>query len=848
MPAVSNLKVKLQTGTTNTYFATWDFNEMTKSTVVTGTAMGVGTLVSINSGATYYNGAHMPDWVKNQKWYIYQLKGDRAVINKNESGTNSIMSPVNVAYLSGGTQQTSTTNIKTLDHYSVSWQYDTGDGVWFSGSSGDTTEKQATYSGPSNAIRIRCLVTPVSTTHQVNGTDVAYWTGSQVSKEYSTAGDPPSKASTPSVEIDKYKLTATIENISDYKADELKFEVYKDNTLYKTGTVTVLLARGAFTCNVEAGSEYTVRACAINIFNSSRITGEWSDYSSRVGTIPAAPSGINSCKATSKTSIQLTWSEVKSATSYDIEYATKRSYFDYTDQTSTKTGIKNTQFEFVGLEAGNEYFFRVRAVNDKGESDWTDITSVVIGTKPAAPTTWSSATTVVTGEPLKLYWIHNSEDNSKWKYAELEITADGTKVPTTPDPIKNTKSEDDADTTSVYEIDTSVYKEGTVIDWRARTCGITNEYGDWSVMRRINIYAPATLSLSIRNKDNNPTEVISAFPFYIYALAGPKTQAPVSYHVAIAAVNNYQTVDQIGQTKIVNAGEEVYFKNFDTSEALLVEMSAHNLDLENNQEYTVTVVVSMNSGLTATATATISVNWTESQYEPDAEIGIDENSYSAYVRPYCTDSDGNPAQNVTLAVYRRTYDGDFVKIADEIECNRNIHVTDPHPALDYARYRIIATEISTGAVSFYDPPGYPINGPYIILQWDEEWSTFDSNNSDVMVEPPWAGSMLRLMYNVDVSESTDPDVELVEYQGRENPVSYYGTQIGTTATWNTDVLKSDKETIYQLRRLQRWMGDVYVREPSGVGYWANIKVSFSQKHTEELVPVTLTITRVEGDM
>ena len=365
MPAVSNLKVKLQTGTTNTYFATWDFNEMTKSTVVTGTAMGVGTLVSINSGATYYNGAHMPDWVKNQKWYIYQLKGDRAVINKNESGTNSIMSPVNIKYLSGGTQQTSTTTIKTLDHYSVSWQYDTGDGVWFSGSSGTTTEKQATYSGPSNAIRIRCLVTPVATTHQVNGTDVAYWNGSQVSKEYSTAGDPPSKPSTPSVEIDKYKLTATIENISDYKTDELKFEVYKDDTLYKTGTVTVLLARGAFTCNVEAGSEYTVRACAINIYNSSRITGEWSDYSSRVGTIPAAPSGINSCKATSKTSIQLTWSEVKSATSYDIEYATKRSYFDYTDQTSTKTGIKSTQFEFVGLEAGNEYFFRVRAVTIK---------------------------------------------------------------------------------------------------------------------------------------------------------------------------------------------------------------------------------------------------------------------------------------------------------------------------------------------------------------------------------------------------------------------------------------------------------------------------------------------------
>ena len=111
MPAVSNLQVKLQTGTTNTYYATWDFNEWTKSTVVTGTAMGVGSLVSIKSGATYYNGQHMPDWVKNQRWYIRQITGDRGVIDQNEAHTNSICSPVNVAYLAGGTQQTSTVNV-----------------------------------------------------------------------------------------------------------------------------------------------------------------------------------------------------------------------------------------------------------------------------------------------------------------------------------------------------------------------------------------------------------------------------------------------------------------------------------------------------------------------------------------------------------------------------------------------------------------------------------------------------------------------------------------------------------------------------------------------------------------
>lgn len=854
MPAVSGLQIKLQKGATNTYFASWNFDETSKSTVVTGTAMGVGSLVSISANATYYNGQHMPDWVKNQKWYILQITGDRAVINRNEAGDHAIMSPVNIAYLSGGTQQTSTVTIKTLDHYSVSWQYDTGDGIWFDGSTGDTKSKQSLYSCPSNALRIRCLVTPVSTTHRINDTDVSYWTGQQTSAEYSTAGDPPSKMSAPTVEVKKYTLTASLENISDSsdgtynRVDELKFEVYKNDKLYKSGEVTVKLSKGAYTCDVDAGSEYTVRVCAINVIGSSKVYGPWSDFSSKVSTIPTAPSRITKCRATSKTSIMLVWSAVKSATSYDVEYATKRSYFDITDKTSTKTGIQKNQFEFVGLDSGSEYFFRVRAVNDKGESAWTDISSVVIGTKPAAPTTWSSASTLVTGEPLKLYWVHNSEDGSRWTFAELEIFVDKKQIHTNPDPFENKQKEEDKEVTPSYSIDTSQYKEGTIIEWRARTCGVTNEYGPWSIKRRITIYAPATLSLSVTDSKLNPLTTITRFPFYVNALAGPRTQKPISYHLTVSAIRGYRTVDQIGQTKIINAGEEVYSMNFDTDEALAVMMSAHNIDLQNNQNYKVTVVVSMNSGLKATASAKILVKWKETQYEPDCEIGLDKNSYAAYIRPYCSDSSGKKATGVTLAVYRRTYEGDFVKIADEIACNRNIHVTDPHPSLDYGRYRIIATEIATGAVSYYDPPGYPINGPYIIIQWSEKWSTFDTNNKGKIAESPWSGSLLELKYNVDVSESTDPDVELVKYIGHKNPVSYYGTQIGTAATWNADILKSDKETIYQLRRLQNWRGDVYVREPSGVGYWANIKVSFSQKHVEKLVPVTLAITRVEGGM
>ena len=114
------------------------------------------------------------------------------------------------------------------------------------------------------------------------------------------------------------------------------------------------------------------------------------------------------------------------------------------------------------------------------------------------------------------------------------------------------------------------------------------------------------------------------------------------------------------------------------------------------------------------------------------------------------------------------------------------------------------------------------------------------------MDRPWTGSMLKLPYNIDVSDAYEQDVSLIEYIGRSHPVSYYGTQKGETATWNLEIPKKDKETLYELRRLAVWLGDAYVREPSGSGYWASVKVSFSQKHCEVTIPVTLSITRVEG--
>lgn len=726
------------------------------------------------------------------------------------------------------------------ENYQCYWTYDTGDGVWFVGNNGTVDDKQSTYNAPSNAKRVKFKVKPISQKKTVNNKETSYWTaGWSTEKEYNFSNNPPSKPSAPDVKIEKYTLTATLANLN-VNGTHIQFQVVKDDSsVFRTGTAKIVTGSATFSCSVTAGSKYKVRCRS----QRDNLYSDWTDYSGNASTIPAVPSGITTIKGTSATSIYVEWAKVNTATSYDLEYATKKSYFDNTDETTPINGIEFTHFEKTGLESGEEYFFRVRATNSEGSSAWSPIKSVIIGKDPIAPTTWSSTTTVIVGEKLVLFWVHNAEDGSSQTYAELELIINGNRQVYT---VENKASEEDKDKTSSYEINTSEYVEGTTIQWRVRTAGITRVYGDWSTQRTVDVYAPPTIEISLRDSQSKDIETLTSFPCYIRGLAGPNTQLPIGYHVSIISNDIYETVDNVGNPKTVNKGESVYSKYFDTSYALMVELNAGNINLENNIKYTLQVTVAMNSGLSAESSIDFTVSWTDVEYEPNAEIAIDEETYAASIRPYCENEFGALIDGVLLSVYRRDFDGNYTEICTGLENSKSIYVTDPHPSLDYARYRVIATVESTGAMSYCDIPGFPVNGQSVIIQWEEDWNTFNTLNADELEQPEWSGNMLKLPYNIDISENHSKDATLIEYIGRSHPVSYYGTQLGESQTWNVVIRADDEETLYGLRRLARWLGDVYVREPSGIGYWASIGVTFSKKHLDLTIPVTLDITRVSG--
>ena len=751
---------------------------------------------------------------------------------------------------------------KNTTGFRVKWYYTSGNKkdkdhyLYFLAS--DTTVasgiKQASYTAPANAKKVRVEVKPIAKVVGSGKKKGPAFVSKFKQLYYTFKKDViPEKPATPSLSVNGTSITAEID-IYDTLADEVCFYLVHSNGTYAGSYAAKIFANHATAIwkNLAPSKEYSVRCWAINHTTAGDKVSPYSEYA-RIIVQPTLKSpDIDVHQSTTKETIQVFCSAISFATGYIVEYATKSSYFDTnSDLVESKTG-SSTHFELSGLQVGNVYYFRVRATLDSIVSPWSKVVSITIGEKPAPPTTWSNAASLVVGENLIFYWVHNAKDGSSQTMAELEIsegenTAQIIQVPNSTD--INLK-----DQTSHYEKITSEYVEGTILHWRVRTKGITDEYSDWSVMRDVSIFAQPQLTLAIgETLDGNSVDQVTNFPIYLSGITGPPTQKPISYYISIAPTTESEKIGPTGESELVTAGQPIFTKYMNANDsALSVVLTPGDVDFQNGVTYAVTCVVAMNSGLTTETTVCFIVDWIDEEYSIDRELLIDEETLSASIRPYCVGLNDSgeeieiEAPDVQFSVYRRDFNGEFIQIATDWIPATGTYITDPHPALDYARYRIVAISQKTGSISFFDDPGWPINEGSVVIQWDEKWDDFYTDTGNSFSEHSWTGSMLKLPYNIDVTESNSGDVTLVGYQGRKRPVSYYGTLLGEGESLNVVVPKDDMETIYALRRLAIYQGDVYVRVPSGTGYWANVKVSMTDTHNELVIPVSITITRVDG--
>lgn len=770
------------------------------------------------------------------------------------------------------------------DHYDVKWEEYKQGRWWVLTDWSSTTNKESTGNAASEATQIRCRVKPISGTYEKGGKTYHYWTdGKEVVKTYKFSSNPPEPISQSiSLEMDELTLRAYIDNINptDMNATDVEFEVYQNDTTKYLNTKAKIASVGNHVeCiwTVDPGQKYKVRARAVR----GNINGGWTDLTENVLSIPSAPTNFRLSARDQEDQggnvthyVYCEWDKVVSATGYTIEYTNNKDNFDVNPQAVQSVTIDDPDVTsyYIAPDVGNTWYFRIKATNEQGDSEFSDVESITMGLKPAVPTTWSNTVNAIVDEQIKLYWVHNSLDNSSETLAHLTVTVYDAAQPSA-EPItkvitvRNERPVEDRNKTSVYIIDrddpeldsvfTYVLQNGGKIKWYVQTKGVGSQESDPSIEREINVYLRPEVTIDIQNVYDVSVDEINSFPFYIYAEASPLAQIPVSYYVEIISNSSYDSANDVGQTKVINPGDVIYQKYYDpqgnNKHSFMLEMSPYNIDLEPNCNYTLRVTVSMDSGLTATSEMDFDVVWEEWFYDASATVELNNDTLEATIQPFCyeylDDGEGGVipslVENCLVSVYRQNSDGTFTEIIKDVENSNNIHVLDPHPTLDYMRYRIVAKTSDTGSLTFNDIEPIEVKNPNVVIQWAEEWIPFIVLDEEY--EPPkFAGSMLKIPYNVNVSDSNNKDVSLIEYVGREHPVSYYGTQLGTASEWSVDIPADDKETLYAIRRLMNYKGDVYVREPNGSGYWANINVNYSISHNDVIIPVSMSITRVEG--
>ena len=759
------------------------------------------------------------------------------------------------------------------------------------------------------AVGVRVKVRPISKVDTTNGTDVMINLNWSTMQEYYFNENPPETPSLPEIYIEGNKITLELKNIKT-NATHIEYRIIKgkDPNTYKSKPIPIITDEAIWSVEVDRDATYRAQCRAVRQDKTSDWTEYTAEVSSlpktphidEITVIDKSTIRFTWTKVDSTKKYKVQWlarteanknlTDEECFNDLNSNAQTKDIEVDADDKTLQATDT------ISNLNTGAVYLIRmcsVPAISTNTVYEWSEIKSFTIGTTPTAPTTWSSSTSAVVGDLLQLYWIHNSEDGSASTGASINITVnyrdsegDQTTLLRGSVPVKSLKEHDNKlpiignftatiskvdldkpeDHTYVCEIDSnqSIFTNGATIQWQVQTAGVLeNEYGEYSASKKMDVYVKPSVNLTLTQGNNEPLEedltltdglyprLLESFPLNVTAsVNSTNNQRPTGYHLSISVNktndnrNSYTTVDSFGKEKYITEGTTVYSKYINSSENSISEViSAGDVNLENNIEYTLTCTVAMNSNLDATTSAVIKVAWEVDEYEPMAQIGIDKNDLSAIISPYI-----NGTSNALMDVYRVEYDGSFTKINSSPIVDDGSHewITDPHPALDFARYRIVAKDPDTGNVSYSDIPLITVGEKGVVIQWNETWTNFNAAAGEVLSNPTWAGSMLKLPYNITISTNTTKDATLVNYIGRRNPVSYYGTQVGETQNWSVEIPKSDKETLYAIRRLASWMGDVYVREPSGIGYWASITVNYSQAYRRMTVPISFSITRVEG--
>lgn len=609
---------------------------------------------------------------------------------------------------------------------------------------------------------------------------------------------------------------------------------------------------------IAAGSSYRyrLRAALADKSTTGALTYVESDAS-----FDARPLAVRSLAASCAAagSLRLSWAnQGRTGGEYQVEWSANASAWagnaSSDISSATLEQATATVYTITGLDSAQRWYARVRRANDAGESAWSDIVSTLLGTVPAAPTIAHVPASVAADATVTLSWTHNCEDASAQSAYQVQARTNNGSWS-----AWSTVETGTTATTVTLSPAALGVSDGGQLQVQVRTKGVLDSWGAWSAVATVQVWAQPSVGLSLVSGGHVVDGEATAFPMQVRVELASHADgnAAVSWWVALDAAEDHVVVARDGTQSLVKVGDRVWHAEGvpdDGTEVpsegdacnracYLVTITAADVRLARNVSYAVRVGVATSAGMRAESE--LALTWSPSGEvpEPDAALEYDAGSMTMLVTPSCADDGGVPVVGVTLDVWRVELEGTVVPVAEGLSSGEPC--VDPHPDFGDCVYRVVAIDPTTGEQGSADVATY-VDEASVVIQWDEQWDAIAGADELAPGVRAYAGSRVRLPYDMQLSEERESDMVEVEYQNRRWPVLYGGTiRRHESTTTGTLYEELDPGIIARVLSMLDWGAACYVREPARSGYWASVRGTVSQDQAG-LASATLRVRRVEG--
>lgn len=563
---------------------------------------------------------------------------------------------------------------------------------------------------------------------------------------------------------------------------------------------------------------------------------------------PLACSSLKAQALTSE-SMKLTWKNAGHVgASYDFEWsydgnAWKNGQRDIISE-ETWTVSSATAFTIGGLDSGKRWYARMRRSNDTGSSEWADLVSTVLATRPTAPTMGTLPTSVAVDGSFVASWTHNSEDGSDQSAYELVVngtTYSGTTA-----------------TTRTLRPSTLGVGDGGTVTVKVRTKGVHASWSPYSATQAVHVYAEPSVGLALTAGGADVEGDATAFPLRIVAQLPAYVAAnhAVAWWAEVVAAESYPTVGRDGSPVTVSEGERLWHVDMPADSGtevpsegdacnrvcIAVAVGADALRMEPNVSYVARAGCATSAGLRGEDGAAFAWAPSGEVGQPGATLDYDPETLGMVVSVSCVDEDEQPT-GATLAVWRVESGGSTVLVADGLAHGGTC--VDPHPDFGDCAYRVVATDPATGLQDAMDVATH-VPETAVVVQWGERWDVADEADEVAPGVLSYAGERVRLPFELSLSEEREADMAEVAYLDRRRPVLYVGRALRQECSASGVIDESEDPGIHwRIRAMLEAGGPVYVREPSGTGFWASVRGTVTPSGPGTSA-VSLRFVRVEG--